>query len=71
MKSVYTVLALLAAAFVFVACPAPAPPAPAASCCDTTAGCASGVGVDEAVCTGELNGAWVAGTCNITTGACE
>jgi hypothetical protein len=71
MKNVYTVLALMAAAFVFIACPAPAPQAPAASCCDTAAGCASGVGVDEAVCTGELNGSWVAGTCNITTGACE
>ena len=69
MKNIYIVLALMAATFVFIACPAPAPPA--ASCCETAAGCASGVGVDEAVCTGELNGSWVAGACNITTGSCE
>jgi hypothetical protein len=70
MKRICPILALGAAAFLFLAC-APAPPAPAASCCETAAGCASGVGVDEAVCSGELNGTWVAGTCNITTGTCE
>jgi len=42
-------------------------------CCNVSGpSCASGVGVTEDVCTGELSGVWVAGTkCNVDTGACE
>jgi hypothetical protein len=45
-------------------------PAPS-GCCKTANGCASGVGVDEALCAGELSGTWNADTdCNTVTGMC-
>ena len=41
-------------------------------CCKTADGCASGQGVSESVCTGELSGTWNAGTeCNTGTGVCK